>query len=189
MKNNRVIFLHGASSSGKTAIAKKLQEKLDAPYLHIGIDKIIGLMPKKLNDWDGKIVEQGFSWEVSHDASGKQLAQLKVGTFAHKISDLFKKIVLVALENDHHVIIDEVCVISGSFEEWKRLLLQYKILYVGLKIDLDILDQRERSRGDRMIGSARFQAMIIHQNKEYDLEINTGTTDVETSAALIINKL
>jgi len=42
----QVIYLNGPSSSGKTELAKALQEALDKPFLHVGIDKVIGMMPK-----------------------------------------------------------------------------------------------------------------------------------------------
>ena len=36
----KIIYLNGPSSSGKTTLAKALQESLEEPYLHIGIDKV-----------------------------------------------------------------------------------------------------------------------------------------------------
>ena len=79
-KSNRVIFFNGPSSSGKTTLVKKLQDNLNAPYLHIGIDKIIGMMPAKLNDWTGGKVEQGFWWDLTEDKLGNKLANIQLGT-------------------------------------------------------------------------------------------------------------
>ncbi|MBL1241828.1 MAG: chloramphenicol phosphotransferase, partial [OCS116 cluster bacterium] len=42
-----IIFLNGASSTGKTSIVKALQDLLEDNYLHIGIDKFLGMMPEK----------------------------------------------------------------------------------------------------------------------------------------------
>jgi len=43
MPNSRVqiIYLNGPSSSGKTTLAKALQDVFEEPFLHVGIDKII----------------------------------------------------------------------------------------------------------------------------------------------------
>ena len=49
----QIIYLNEPSSSGKTTLAKALQHTFDEPFLHIGIDKIIGWMPEKVNDWIG----------------------------------------------------------------------------------------------------------------------------------------
>ena len=39
---------------------------------------------------------------------------------------------------------------------------------------LDVLETRERERGDRLIGLARWQFDRIHRGKRYDLEIDTS---------------
>ena len=48
--------------------------------------------------------------------------------------------------------------------------------FVGLFAPLDILETRERGRGDREIGLARWQHERVHQGMIYDLEIDTTTT-------------
>jgi chloramphenicol 3-O phosphotransferase len=37
----KIIFLHGASSSGKSTIAKLLQNTIDEPFWHVSIDHLI----------------------------------------------------------------------------------------------------------------------------------------------------
>lgn len=49
----QIIYINGPSSSGKTTLAKALQQEFDQPFLHIGIDRVIGIMPEKLNKWIG----------------------------------------------------------------------------------------------------------------------------------------
>lgn len=55
MVNNplQIIYLNAPSSSGKTTLARALQHAFDDLFLHVGIDKIIGWMPEKVNDWTG----------------------------------------------------------------------------------------------------------------------------------------
>lgn len=45
----QIIYINGPSSSGKTTLAKSLQQEFDQPFLHIGIDRVIGMMPEKIN--------------------------------------------------------------------------------------------------------------------------------------------
>ena len=60
-----IIFLNGTSSSGKTSILKSLQDQLQDPYLDMGIDRFIFMMPKRyLNRplWDdvlGRAIQPG----------------------------------------------------------------------------------------------------------------------------------
>jgi chloramphenicol 3-O phosphotransferase len=48
------------------------------------------------------------------------------------------------------------------------------VVLVGIKCPLDVLEQRERERGDRIIGIARYQFDRVHTNKQYDLVINSA---------------
>lgn len=43
----QIIFLHGASSSGKSTIAKALQKRIEKPFWHISIDHLrdAGVLP------------------------------------------------------------------------------------------------------------------------------------------------
>ena len=42
-----IIFLNGVGSVGKTSIAKALQQLLNEPYLHVGLDHFIDMLPKQ----------------------------------------------------------------------------------------------------------------------------------------------
>ena len=42
-----IIFLNGTSSSGKTTILQALQDSLDEPFLDMGIDRFIRMLPKR----------------------------------------------------------------------------------------------------------------------------------------------
>lgn len=49
----QIIYINGPSSAGKTTLAHAVQEEMEQPFLHIGIDRVIGMMPEKLNNWEG----------------------------------------------------------------------------------------------------------------------------------------
>lgn len=74
----QIIYINGPSSSGKTTLAKALQHEFDQPFLHIGIDRVIGMMPEKLNNWEGGPAPLGFSWKESVDETGDLSIQLSV---------------------------------------------------------------------------------------------------------------
>lgn len=58
-----VIFLNGPSSSGKTCLARELQEQLSDYYLYFGVDAFITMMPAKSNCFEGTSKCDGFYWE------------------------------------------------------------------------------------------------------------------------------
>jgi len=187
--NYQIIYLNGPSSAGKSVIAGNLQEKLEEPFLHIGIDKVIEMMPKKFNDWEGGEAPEGFSWKVGKDEEGVTIYELQKGPFAEKISETYRQIVLTLVEQGHYIIIDDVAFGKADVDKWKDLLSDYKVLYVGIKLPLEVVEHREKSRGDRMIGSARAQHQQVHVGVKYDLEVDNHHNTPEENVDKIISEL
>lgn len=190
MEKGNAILINGASSSGKTMLALALQERLPEPYLHIGIDKLIEMMPAHLNNWEGGRVEQGFWWKSAYDDAGHLLQHIQLGPYAKKVSQLLKNIVLTILNSGMNVIIDEVCVGEYStLADWKSALAPYQVLYVGIHSSIEKLEEREKQRGDRILGSARAQWMAVHSDAEYDLELTTDNRSLEDCVNQVTEKL
>ncbi|HSL45598.1 MAG TPA: AAA family ATPase [Anaerolineales bacterium] len=170
-----IIFLNGTSSSGKTSILKALQDQLPDPFLDMGIDRFIFMLPKRyLNRplWDdvlGKAIEPG--------AAGRVL-----------FSGMHHAIAAVA-QRGNHVIADHVFVQQAWVEECAQLFAKMNAYLIGIQCPLEILEQRERERQDRTLGQARAQYEVIHQYTEYDLEVDTSISSAEECAQTINERL
>ncbi|NRB10924.1 MAG: AAA family ATPase [Rickettsiaceae bacterium] len=185
---NTIIFLNGTSSSGKTSITKKLQEKLASPYMHVGIDKMVSMIPEKMNDIYGDLKErEGFYWHKSTDKQGNTLYEIQLGSYAKKISGTYKKLVAFLANENHNIIVDEVCLDKEGFQNWQNILADFNTIYVKVQGSLETIIKREKDRGDRMIGSSRAQYPIVHKYASYDLEINTDNLSPDEAAEKIIN--
>ena len=187
MTNNpvQIIYLNGPSSSGKTTLAKALQHAFEEPFLHVGIDKIIGWMPEKVNDWTGGEALIGYSWKKSEDASGNPIQELQAGPYAQKIGKTFQEVVLALAKMGHRIVIDDVSFGKQQLDEWKKTLKDFRVLWVGVNAPLSVLEQREKERGNRIQGSARGQFHRVHVDAIYDLEINTDQANVSENAEKI----
>ena len=184
----KVIFLNGPSSSGKTSVAKELQRILPDAYMHIGIDKIISMMPDHLNDCQGGRAEHGFWWKKRVDAEGNLVCDIMLGDVAKRVSASLKSLVVALLQDGHNVIIDEVCISKEQATIWKETLQSFDVLYVGVTADMTTLEAREKARGNRMVGSGRAQAAIIHNTGiQYDLMLDTDVAPIEQCAATIVS--
>lgn len=182
-----VIFLNGPTCVGKTSIAKLLQAKLlPVPFMYISIDMMIDMMPEGINNWHGEQVSQGFWWKTTADSQGFKISHIHVGLYAEKVCECLKDVALIFLNNGHNLIIDEICLMPGSFSSWQQKLLPFSTLYVGLSASLEILEQREALRKDRMAGSARAQHALVHHGNTYDLNLNTGILTAEECSNKII---
>lgn len=185
----QIIYLNGPSSTGKSRLVRALQAKLDEPYMHIGIDKLIGMMPPKFNNWEGGAAPLGFSWKATVDEDGSVIQELQTGPFARKVIQSYKEVVKTLARQGHCLIIDDVAFGKDAVDEWRKQLENYKVLYVGLHAPLPVLEQRERERGDRIIGSARAQFKNVHQGVAYDLELDTFHDTLEENVAKVMQRM
>ncbi len=173
--NGTVIFINGASSSGKTSIVRALQSMLDTPFLDMGIDRFIFMLPKRYLDrplWD--------------DVLGKAD---RPGAVGRVLFSGMHHAIAAAARAGVNVIADHVLVEQAWVEECARLFVDLPAYLIGIQCPLDVLEQRERQRKDRTLGQARIQYPLIHKFTLYDLEVDTSRLGPEQCAARIIDRL
>lgn len=176
----QIIYINGPSSSGKTTLAKALQQAFDQPFVHVGLDRVIGMMPEKVNNWEGESAPLGFSWKHSLDETGHPIQEIQTGPFAIKMVQTFMAIVLTMAKMGHYVIIDDVSLGKGQVDLWKEALRGYNVLWIGINAPLKVLEAREKARSNRINGSARAQYFQVHNDVAYDLEFDTSKDSLET---------
>lgn len=182
-----VIFLNGASSAGKSSIAKNLQALLDEYYLHIGIDSFINMMPDKANALTGDIIaSDGFYWKpVMLD--DKTALRVCAGEYGQLVNSAYRKAVKLLIDNGLKVIVDDVVDGNRELSIWRDLLTDKQCLYVGVYCDETVLVNREHQRGDRQIGSAIEQSRRVHQHIDYDLLVDTSQHSAAICAQQIVD--
>jgi chloramphenicol 3-O phosphotransferase len=78
-------------------------------------------------------------------------------------------------DNEMNVIVDTVILDIPEEQGWLResvkVLKGSPLLFVGVHCSLE-LERKERQRGNRDIGQAKWQLTRIHGHKIYDIEIN-----------------
>ncbi len=77
----RVILLNGTSSSGKTTLARAIQDESDTPFVYWGIDTLFGLMsPNWGGGRDTPLSRDGFWYDrTGHDADGHPVVVIRYG--------------------------------------------------------------------------------------------------------------
>jgi len=171
MKNGHVIFLNGTSSSGKTTIAKALQEKLPEPYMYASIDNFFHMYPDRFLNPTNRKETLLLEHLVPAVLSGLHGS---VAALAHSGNNVLA---------DH--VLQEEGLLQECVENWTGL----DVLFVGVKCPLEIAEQREKERGDRNIGTARYQFERVHIHGLYDLEIDTSVLSVDECVARIIERI
>lgn len=191
MRNNPyIIYLNGPSSAGKSTLARALQNTLPSPFLVIGIDQVIFMMPEKLNDWTNDTLAPGFSWQPVKNSAGNVTAyKIGIGDFGNRMVQAFKDIVFTLAQSGHSIIIDDVSFGKQQVDQWKTILRNFNVLWVGVTAPIDILEKREKERGDRKIGSARWQHEHVHVDVDYDLMINTHAKTIDENVKIIQQRI
>lgn len=181
--------MNGATSSGKTTLAKALQNALKDPFLHLGIDKLIDWMPEKVNNLAGTDEVPGFYWESSSDSLETPHFHIRTGFFAEKVISCLKDLVKLLANSGFNIILEDVALKPNEVTKWRKELKGYSTLYVGVQAPLEVLEEREKSRKNRKIGSARGQYFHIHKDVDYDLILNTHTHSTKSNVSMIQNAL
>jgi chloramphenicol 3-O phosphotransferase len=177
---SRIIILNGAGSAGKGSIAKALQTMADEPFLHVEMDAFLAMLPDRYWDHpDGMI----FSTRAE---DGKPSVAIKTGPVVERALAGMRHAVRAMAGQGNNLIVDDVMT-AAEAEDYRRLLAGFDVTMVGVMASLDSLEERERQRGDRMIGLARSQHERIHKGIAYDLVINTTDARPQDCAARIMD--
>ena len=162
-----IIFLNGASSSGKTSIARALQETLDHSSIHLSEDAFFDMaMGARL----------GGSAQERVDGVRVLLGVYRsIGTFA-----------ALGLR----VIVDVVLEERAWLHECLWRLEGFDVLFVGVRCPLAELERREHARLDRShVGLARSHIDVVHAHGIYDLEVDTASVTPLDAAQQITHAL
>lgn len=148
----KIIFLNGATSSGKTTIAKLLQSKIGEPFWHISIDHLreSSILPiKRFNSGE-------FNWHENRENFFRG----------------FHLSLRAYVEGGNNLIVEHII----ETKEWKDFLVELfqdiDLFFIGIHCPLEELKRREAERGDRPAGGAQKDFETIHVFNRYDLELD-----------------
>ncbi|PPI76475.1 chloramphenicol phosphotransferase CPT family protein, partial [Rathayibacter rathayi] len=157
-----LLVLNGGSSSGKTTIARCLQEALPGPWLRFSIDDLIDALPPHLDGRDDAGVSYGEDGEVE---LGDGFRRLEAAWLAG----------LVAMAGaGARIVLDDVLLDGGTSQARLRSrLVGLNVFWVGVRCRAERATAREVARGDRTSGMAARQAEHVHLGVHYDLEVHS----------------
>jgi chloramphenicol 3-O phosphotransferase len=158
-----VIILNGASSAGKTSIARAIQRLSPTPILHASLDTFTEM----------------FLWP--------EITDKEVRTECHEfgISSLHAALPILA-SGRFPLVVDHVFEQPSWYERCAYALRGKRSYLIGVRCPLPVLELREKARGDRKIGLARAHLDRVHDRKPYAFEVDTSLHTPDESAALIL---
>lgn len=163
-----IIFLNGASSSGKSTLGRALQGILEEPYFYFSSDQLVDA--HVLPPLDRTTAEGQARWREIRP----------------RFFDGFHRAIAALATAGNPLIVEHVLEHRSWFESCVRLLEPFDVLFVGVHCPLHELERRERARGDRRVGEGRAHLEDgVHTWSRYDLEVNTAERTPLENARLV----
>jgi chloramphenicol 3-O phosphotransferase len=177
-----IVLLNGASSAGKTTLAKALQRRRSDPLLAVGIDTVVFALPGRWLD------PPGWHEVFRYTGEGDSLA-ITAGPLGHRLVAGLHRMVAGLAGLGWDVVVDHVLLDPRWVRDAASTLAAYPLLSVGVHCPLDELVRRESVRGDRTLGQARAHFGSVHAHVGYDVEVDTCAADADECAAAIVDAI
>lgn len=162
----KIIFLNGASSCGKSTIARALQATLDEPFWHVSIDHLrdAGVLPL------ARIRSGEFDWKTMREA----------------FFEGFHSSLPAYASAGNNLIVEHIIETTAWRQRLVQLLKRFDVFFVGVHCSIEELERRELLRGNRPQGDARRDFENVHLHSIYDLEVD-ATVEPELNVQSIIS--
>lgn len=155
-KSGTVILLNGTSSSGKTTLAKELQKASSEANLYASLDIFLDGLPGNYLGNQEDPLRAFQNLVTAFSASNAAIARAGI-----------------------NVIIDHVLERPTWVAPCVREFESVEVVFVAVRCSLEVLEAREKARGDRHLGLARGQYDNVHSHGTYDVEVDTSKMTVE----------
>jgi chloramphenicol 3-O phosphotransferase len=141
----------------------RLQAIASVPFLRVSMDSFFDMLP------EGMIGHpEGVVFETT-ERDGEPSVVIKTGPVMERAMRGMRHAIAAMARQGNDLIADDVMLGRGEGQEYRELLDPFELRFLGLFAPLDVLEARERERGDRLIGLARWQFDRVHNGFSYDL--------------------
>lgn len=188
MSSGTIIFLNGTSSAGKTTLAHSLQERLDAPYIHIALDQFRDGLPARyrgLNSPPGTTGDLGLNVVPIIDAE-TPYTEIRFGEAGLTMLKGMRRAIAAMAGAGNNVIIDDIILREDFLTDYVEALRGLPVYFIGVRCPLDVIEERERVRPGRFPGTAAGHFGICHAHGIYDIEVDTSVQSPSECAASVI---
>jgi chloramphenicol 3-O phosphotransferase len=186
-RTGRVLVINGTSSSGKTQLVRAIQEVSEGPWIGAGIDAFWNMIPARWLE-PGPLAAQGLSFGVE-EHRGATVVRTLCGPLIHRVARGMRRSAVALARAGCDVVCDDAFLDSSWPAGWACALDGIDAWLIGLHCPPDVLDARERARGDRRAGQARGQADVVHSGIRYDLMYDSSASPAEAMARDILEAI
>lgn len=157
-----IILLNGASSAGKSTLARAIQSAADRPFLRFSLDLFFfsEVLPPRKGD--------AFAWPLVRP----------------RVLAGFYGCVRALADAGNDLVVDHIFEDQAGYEAFIAALQGLDLFLVGVHCPLDELERREQSRSDRGQGDARRDLETVHTFTTYDIEVDSSEAPEENATRI-----
>ncbi|HSV44269.1 MAG TPA: AAA family ATPase [Ramlibacter sp.] len=145
------IVLHGPTSAGKSSLARALQDNAPVPAFHVALDAFVEMSRRR---------------DMRNPGEQRQAYHIHCENLRSSLTRL--------VDTQFEIIVDLVLRDETELQDCFRVLSKRPMYLVGVRAPLEVMEERERRRGDRGTGMAREQSQNPAFSRSYDLVIDTS---------------
>jgi chloramphenicol 3-O phosphotransferase len=181
----RIVILNGIPRSGKSSIVAVIQDTFDGPWMNLGVDRYMGLTPKRYLPGIG--LRPG-----GERPDLEPLVQVCYAALYESIAAHSRLGLNVVVDVGHH---DHYATPRGILADSARRLQGLPALFVGVRCPSAVIMERRRNTGwDVGTGSEPSPEVLrwqraVHTPGIYDLEVDTSEYSPAECAAIIRQRL
>jgi chloramphenicol 3-O phosphotransferase len=192
-----IILVNGPSSAGKTTLCRALQAAIAEPYLVVGFDDFVfmsapryyrGADTGRQGETDAFTVLGVEMVNVSPPGAAPKVTA-RFGPVFRRLLESMAPAVRALVDGGNPVIFDHVLHDRAMHESCLKSFAGLDVFTVGVTCPSEILEARERARGDRVLGRARGLAELVHGFLNYDVTVDTGASAPPMCVAEILAAL
>ena len=188
VKPGRVILLNGASSAGKTTLARALQRVWPEPLQHIALDQFRDGMAGRyrgMNAAPGDPGALGLNVVPVRTPCGPGTA-LHFGAVGVRALRAMRRAAAAFAAAGVDVVLDDLLLEPAFLRDYLDVLRDRAVTFVGVRCDLATANAREAARPGRFPGTARAHWQRVHAGCVYDVEVDTGASNPAECAAQVL---
>jgi chloramphenicol 3-O phosphotransferase len=192
-----IILVNGPSSAGKTTLCRALQAAIEEPYLVVGFDDFIFMAPQRYyrgadtrrQDEHDAFTALGVEMVMTSPPGAPPSVTARFGPVFRRILDAMAPAVRALVDGGNPVIFDHVLHDRAMHESCRKAFAGLDVFTVGVTCPIDVLEARERERGDRVLGRARGLAGVVHGFLTYNITVDTGAMTTAADVSVILTAL
>ncbi len=183
--NAMMILLVGTSSTGKSTLAKGLQNALPEHYLLLGIDDVFRMVSERWGGgMGGPLSAEGFRYDRTTEPG---VITIQYGVVGKQVLTGMHRAVAAFAQAGNRLIVDEMLLDDWCLLDWVEQLRRFHPLLVNVTATRDVLDHRERQRGNEP-GLARGH-FPINALRHYDLRLDTTHLSPQAGVEVLLRWL